>query len=246
MKPRNREINIFNLSMLDVIAGALGAFLILFLVLAPYYEKTSTRPGSGEVPADAEASRRQIGLSYVAGWERRHADVDLWVQVNGVDWRGPQGKSLFGRIRPVFESPDETGGREDTTWWESYRRVDSVDGIYLFAYGAASPASPAPPAGPPGGDASRRATVDGKSPVPGMEVRGTLVIDQGPENRRHYTIRPVRFEQPREVRIAALVRISGDKVEIKEFGDPWTGGELPPRVAQGLAEFRARQSTPTK
>ena len=144
MKPRNREINIFNLSMLDVIAGALGAFLILFLVLAPYYEKTSTRPGSGEVPADAEASRRQIGLSYVAGWERRHADVDLWVQVNGVDWRGPQGKSLFGRIRPVFESPDETGGREDTTWWESYRRVDSVDGIYLFAYGAASPASPAP------------------------------------------------------------------------------------------------------
>ncbi|MBF0229868.1 MAG: hypothetical protein HQK63_09830 [Desulfamplus sp.] len=39
MKPRNREINIFNLSMLDVISGALGAFLIIMIVLFPYYKK---------------------------------------------------------------------------------------------------------------------------------------------------------------------------------------------------------------
>lgn len=39
MKPRNREINIFNLSMLDVISGALGAFLIIMIVLFPYYNK---------------------------------------------------------------------------------------------------------------------------------------------------------------------------------------------------------------
>ncbi|MBF0376729.1 MAG: hypothetical protein HQK72_04535 [Desulfamplus sp.] len=41
MKPRNREINIFNLSMLDVISGALGAFLIIMIVLFPYYKKES-------------------------------------------------------------------------------------------------------------------------------------------------------------------------------------------------------------
>ncbi len=41
MKPRNREINIFNLSMLDVICGALGAFLILMVVMMPYYKKDS-------------------------------------------------------------------------------------------------------------------------------------------------------------------------------------------------------------
>ena len=29
MKPRNREINIFNLPMLDVISGAMAAFLII-------------------------------------------------------------------------------------------------------------------------------------------------------------------------------------------------------------------------
>lgn len=39
MKPRNREINIFNLSMLDVICGAMGAFLIIMVILLPYYKK---------------------------------------------------------------------------------------------------------------------------------------------------------------------------------------------------------------
>jgi uncharacterized protein YfaP (DUF2135 family) len=39
MKPRNREINIFNLSMLDVICGAMGAFLVLLILLLPYYKK---------------------------------------------------------------------------------------------------------------------------------------------------------------------------------------------------------------
>ncbi len=39
MKPRNREINIFNLSMMDVISGALGAFLIIVIILFPYYKK---------------------------------------------------------------------------------------------------------------------------------------------------------------------------------------------------------------
>ena len=41
MKPRNREINIFNLSMLDVISGAMGAFLIIMVILLPYYKKES-------------------------------------------------------------------------------------------------------------------------------------------------------------------------------------------------------------
>ena len=41
MKPRNREINIFNLSMLDVISGAMGAFLIIMVILLPYYKKNT-------------------------------------------------------------------------------------------------------------------------------------------------------------------------------------------------------------
>lgn len=41
MQRRNREINIFNLSMLDVISGAMGAFLIVMVILLPYYKKES-------------------------------------------------------------------------------------------------------------------------------------------------------------------------------------------------------------
>ena len=41
MKPRTRELPIFNLSMLDVITGAMAAFLIIMVVLMPYYKKES-------------------------------------------------------------------------------------------------------------------------------------------------------------------------------------------------------------
>lgn len=40
MRRRNREINIFNLSMLDVISGAMAAFLIIMIILFPYYNRT--------------------------------------------------------------------------------------------------------------------------------------------------------------------------------------------------------------
>jgi hypothetical protein len=41
MRPRNREITIFNISMLDVICGAVGAFLILMIILFPSYQKVT-------------------------------------------------------------------------------------------------------------------------------------------------------------------------------------------------------------
>ncbi len=38
MKGRNREVNIFNMSLLDILCGALGAFCFMMLVLFPYYK----------------------------------------------------------------------------------------------------------------------------------------------------------------------------------------------------------------
>jgi hypothetical protein len=37
MRTRSREINIFNLSLMDVICGAMGAFLIIMIILARFY-----------------------------------------------------------------------------------------------------------------------------------------------------------------------------------------------------------------
>jgi hypothetical protein len=38
MRARSREINIFNMSLLDILCGALGAFCFMMLVLMPYYK----------------------------------------------------------------------------------------------------------------------------------------------------------------------------------------------------------------
>ena len=61
MKPRQREINIFNLSMMDVISGALGAVLIIVIILLPYYKKdlvTENQQLQEKLQA-AENARRQ-------------------------------------------------------------------------------------------------------------------------------------------------------------------------------------------
>src|ERR1700730_9812999 len=42
MRARRREINIFNMSLLDILCGALGAFCFMTLVALPYY-----KPGAG-------------------------------------------------------------------------------------------------------------------------------------------------------------------------------------------------------
>jgi hypothetical protein len=50
MKQRSREINIFNMSLLDVLCGALGTFCFLMLVLFPFYTQDKGRSKAPEVP----------------------------------------------------------------------------------------------------------------------------------------------------------------------------------------------------
>jgi len=50
MKPRNREINIFNMSLLDVLCGALGAFCFMMLVLFPFYSQDKGVAKAPDVP----------------------------------------------------------------------------------------------------------------------------------------------------------------------------------------------------
>lgn len=44
MRRQHREINIFNMSLLDILCGALGAFCFLMLVLFPYYKPSAAKP----------------------------------------------------------------------------------------------------------------------------------------------------------------------------------------------------------
>jgi len=65
MKPRNREVSIFNMSVLDLLTGALGAFCFLTLALFPSYFRAQTGSGPKTDPnaalkAKNEALKEQI------------------------------------------------------------------------------------------------------------------------------------------------------------------------------------------
>lgn len=51
MKPRNREINIFNMSALDLFASALGAFILLAVISLPYFGNIKVISSKAKIPA---------------------------------------------------------------------------------------------------------------------------------------------------------------------------------------------------
>ncbi len=72
MRRRSREITIFSLSMMDVVTGAMGAFLIVMVVLARYYESD---PANRENVEALKAELTQV--------RDRLRDIDL--AVKGLD-----------------------------------------------------------------------------------------------------------------------------------------------------------------
>ena len=100
MRAKNREFNIFNLSFLDVICGAMGAFLIVMVVLMPYYKKDvvtvqhemnrmKTERDEARARADAleqnlqNAQRKNAAMKRSVEEERKRRDTPLLV---GMKW----------------------------------------------------------------------------------------------------------------------------------------------------------------
>jgi len=62
VKARHREVNIFNMSVLDLLTGALGAFCFLTLALFPSYFKTHVPSASDDqLEKEQERLARQFG-----------------------------------------------------------------------------------------------------------------------------------------------------------------------------------------
>ncbi len=59
MARRSREINIFNIAFLDVITGAMGAFVLMVLLLAPYYSGSSVQTQQNQQAAQSAVARAQ-------------------------------------------------------------------------------------------------------------------------------------------------------------------------------------------
>jgi hypothetical protein len=68
MKARNREINIFNMSLLDILCGALGVFCFMTLVLFPYWRPTGANAEDLEknklaIEQELKELKRKLGES---------------------------------------------------------------------------------------------------------------------------------------------------------------------------------------
>ncbi|PCJ26897.1 MAG: hypothetical protein COA96_04515 [SAR86 cluster bacterium] len=67
MKRKNREINIFSMSALDLFASALGAFILITIVLFPFYPNTGDSPERiADVRAEVEAEIRALEVALQA------------------------------------------------------------------------------------------------------------------------------------------------------------------------------------
>lgn len=65
MKARNREINIFNMSLLDILCGALGTFCFLMLVLFPFYSQDKGAAKAPEVPPGIDPKNYEQALARI-------------------------------------------------------------------------------------------------------------------------------------------------------------------------------------
>ncbi|MCZ2149810.1 MAG: hypothetical protein LC126_18775 [Bryobacterales bacterium] len=59
MKPKNKEVNIFNMSLLDILCGALGAFCFMMLVLFQYWKPES--PDVKKTKVDTAQLEQKLG-----------------------------------------------------------------------------------------------------------------------------------------------------------------------------------------
>lgn len=101
MRARNREVNIFNMSLLDILTGMLGAFLFLMIGMVPYYTKVVTN----KVGSEEDMKRlRQL----------EQENADLRSQVGGLEAQIAQLREENANLRKQIEELQkmlaQTGG----------------------------------------------------------------------------------------------------------------------------------------
>jgi hypothetical protein len=104
MKSRSREVNIFNMSLLDILCGALGAFCFLMLALFPDHAKVkalqeqlagATQGASGDAEGRAKEAERRADEAEKAEEKARAEQSLAFFQVS---WNGPQDVDLVLQV----------------------------------------------------------------------------------------------------------------------------------------------------
>jgi|GEM_PF-1717724 len=104
MKARNREINIFNMSLLDILCGALGVFCFMTLVLFPYWRPT------GANAEDLEKNKQAIEQELKDLKKKLGESVDgkqLLQQVEQLERRLQQQQGDLNRAKQELAASDK-------------------------------------------------------------------------------------------------------------------------------------------
>jgi hypothetical protein len=203
MKPRNREINIFNMSLLDILCGALGAFCFMMLTLFPFYTRAKSSSGDGgsveqlqeqvdqlqqqleQTDQQLEEANQHRNSVYI--WARWYSedDVDLWVR-DQEGWSGPKPDQLRGRTDPksVFKISDQTRGPGFERLWVYNVGVGSQYSVFYSLGGRA------------GGSTS---------PV---RVRGWMLMSTSRNWWSIYDFGEIELSRPRELQPVLTVKIN--------------------------------------
>jgi predicted nuclease with TOPRIM domain len=109
MRARRREINIFNMSLLDILCGALGAFCFMMLVALPYY----IPPGSGLELRKAQKETDRL-LVLIEKFKDKLPDQKSIEEMEKLMRElEAQVKALQGRVNILTAEKEELRGRVD-------------------------------------------------------------------------------------------------------------------------------------
>lgn len=202
MKRRNREVNIFNMSLLDILCGALGAFCFLMLTLFPDHikakqlqEKMAQMEDSGGAAARAEEAERKQreaekraeeaekkaerakdrqSLAYMQVLWQEDVDIDIWVLMPNGQWVLPKEGLVPKEQLYGMTHDNKTGPAREQVWQADVAGYKQYR-YRLFAKWQAGTSSKAEPVYVHGYLAAR-VPLEGDSNSMGVEDLGALPI----------------------------------------------------------------------
>jgi hypothetical protein len=112
MRRKNREINIFSISMMDVLASALGVFILIAVVLFPYYMKNAVavqarHQAEAQARAQAERAEEAEAQARAQGKRAEEAEAHARAQVRRAKDAESQARTQAGRAEDAERKRQE-------------------------------------------------------------------------------------------------------------------------------------------
>jgi hypothetical protein len=137
MRARSREINIFNMSLLDILTGMLGAFLFLMLGLVPYY--TKAKAAANQQGSSGPSTPHVDTLLNVIGQWGSQANISLYLYDPTYGWSG-----VNSNTAPLPSGTKvDSGACNGDTGWQNVATFAVASGRYLVAYSVQGDVVPA-------------------------------------------------------------------------------------------------------